>query len=122
MQYEIVNSIVIEEDTVYVMSGSSDVRPLCFIRREDADYTAIFRKEGIHGLLTAICHQIYHGRYRLRAKSMITRAIRQGLHTLTLERFQAMEEDLAVKFLVELSEQVLQDSDDDSAEDVQKIN
>lgn len=119
MRYEIVSRIVIEQDTVFVTAAISDQRPLSFVRRQDETYTAIFRSRGIHGLLTAIGHRVYHGKCRLRGNSMITRAIRRGLHALTLEQFQAMEESDAVQWLAEQTQQVLQDWDHDPAADLQ---
>jgi len=118
VSYQIVNRIIIENDAVFIGGAPSDLRPLAFTRREEPAYTAVFRAEGIRGLLTLICRELYRGNMRLRSGSMITRAIRRGLHALTLEQFQAMDEADAVQWLVEETQLVLKDWDHDPAADL----
>lgn len=106
-QYEIVEKIVIRDNFVHIFAADNDIRPLQFTYREDSVLTDVFRKQGLHGLLEIVARDIYRRKIHLRAGSRITRAIRRALHELTLEQFQAMEEDPAVERLVELAEQNL---------------
>jgi len=121
MAHEIVNRIFIEGELVYVMGSPADRRPLTFDRRVDPAYTLAFQQEGLYGLMAAIARDIHRGSVRLRAGSLINRALRRGLHAIGLERFQAMEEGLAVGHLAAMAERVMGNWDHDPAEDLPEL-
>lgn len=120
--HEIVKKIILEGDRVFFISAASDRRPLCYTRWEALPFTRVFQLEGLHGLLVAVARGIHQGTLRTRADSKLTRALRKPLHALTLERFQAMEEEEAAELLAALTEKVLQDPDYDPAVDLPKKN
>ena len=118
LQYEIVDKIVIRDNAVYFYVADNDIRPLQFIYREEPVLTTVFQQEDLHGLLVMVARDIYHGRIRLRAGSRVTRAIRTSLHELTVEQFQAMDEELAVQRLAALAEKSLLDAKRDRNSDI----
>ena len=115
MSYRIVNRIVIEDGRVYIMDSPCDARPLRFLRREETAYTAALGECGLRGLMAAIATDIHRGEVRLRAGSLITRALRRGLHAITVEAFLTMEEAAAAERLAAMAEKVMLNWDYDPA-------
>lgn len=121
MNYEIVESIVIQEEKVYFSGAANDVRPLNFIHREEPVLSTIFREEGMRALLAAILRDVYHGRIHLRASSMITRALRKAIHSLTLEALHRLDEDTVVHCLSIVTEKILLNPDYDPTDELRAL-
>ena len=121
MKYEIVKRIVIEGDKVYFHGAANDVRPLNFIRREEPALTQIFQDKGLRALLAVILRDVYHGRIHLRAGSVITRAIRKGVHSITLEALHRLDEDTVVECLSIVTEKILLDPDYDPTDELNEL-
>jgi len=111
MAHRIVNRIVIEGEQVFIMDAGSNERPLRFLRREEPVYTETFQREGLRGLMGRVAREMHRGEIRLRAGSMITRALRRGLHAIGLERFQKMESGRAAEHLAAMAAHIMEDWD-----------
>ena len=116
--HDIVSKLIIEKGQVYTVVAASEQRPLQYVRREEPALTEAYREDGLRGLLTAVARDIHQGHTRTRADSKLTRALRKCIHALTLETFQAMDEDAAVALLATMAERSLLDPGYDPTEDV----
>lgn len=121
MNYEIVKRIVIHEKKVYFDAADNSVRPLNFSYREEPVLTYIFQAKGMRALLESILRDVYHGRVHLRADSSITRAIRKGIHSITLEALHRLDEDRVVDCLSIVTEKILLDPDYDPTDELRAL-
>lgn len=115
--YRIVNKIIIAENTVFLSAAWSRERPLNFVKAVDPDLTELFRQQGLQAMLRAVLRLVYHGDCRLRASSRITKALRESVHTLTLDQIHELEEDAVVAHLAVMTEQILLNPGYDPADD-----
>lgn len=65
MSYDIVKSIVLEKDKVYLTSADSSLRPLTFSKWEVKTFSDILAKEGKEAVLARIGQNIWDGNYKL---------------------------------------------------------
>ena len=122
MDHRIVNRIIIEDQQVFIMDAPCDMRPLRFLRRVEDCYTEAFLEGGLSGLMKAIAEDVYDGKIHLRAGSMVTRAVRRGLHAVGLEQYQGMEKQQAVKMLAAIAEKVMLNWEYDPSQDIFCLN
>ena len=120
-RYDIVNKIIIEDDSVFLSKARSDIRPLDFQRTADPLLTDVYQKSGLLAMLSIVLRRVYRGEYRLRAQSKITRALRESLHAFPLELIGKLDEDTVVYYLSVVAEKILGDPDYEPAEELQAL-
>lgn len=83
MSYEIVKSIAIKDDKVFVTSASNNVYPRTFNRWEVPGFSKIYREGGLKPLLNQIAVNVWHGNFQLYRRSKLCKAILEGYDLLS---------------------------------------
>jgi len=83
MSYEIVKSIAIKDDKVFITSAANNVHPRTFERWESKSLSEIYNKQGLEPLLKVLGAQVWEGNFHLqKGGSQLTKSLQAGCDVL----------------------------------------
>lgn len=117
MSYEIVKSIDIKKDKVYIRQCSNNVTPKHFFKNEHYGLTKIFQKKGRNGVIKQVLKWALDGSYKFEPSNNLARVIKQ-----TVDQARELEEYNDLIYEKYKVEGMLNcEDDDDEIEDAKKI-
>lgn len=105
MSYDIVKSISIKDDKVYITSASNNVHPRTFERWECTAFSKLYQEGGLEKLLPAIAADVWAGNFKLQNGSKICTALSDSykrLYALYALRY-FLDTERAAKYIAEFS-------------------